>query len=121
MATVCRMNEPSPFLVALGEEIRYWRTKRGLTLVQLAMKSGVSKATIERAENATNTISVANTEVLACALQVDLSEMIRRVEDALRIDSDRTKVGTPARSLGVDVQATTAAEAIGEDGQDLPA
>lgn len=89
-ANVALMSEPKLFLAALGEELRYWRNKRGLTLQQLAEDSGVSKATIERAENAINAISVANTEILAEHLEVPLSEMIRRVEDALRIDAAAT-------------------------------
>ena len=80
------MAQPSPFEVALGQEVRSWRKRRGLTLFQLADVSGVSKATIERFENATHATSIANTWKLADALDVPFSELVKRAEEALRID-----------------------------------
>lgn len=80
------MAQPSPFEIALGQEVRSWRQRRGLTLFQLAERSGVSKATIERFENATHATSIANTWKLADALDVPFSKLVKRAEEALLID-----------------------------------
>lgn len=100
------MDEPSAFEVALGHEIRAWRQRRGLTLVQLAEKSGISKATIERFENATHGTSISNTWRLADALNVPLSTIVQRAEDALRIDGvPQSKWDRPSEGLAPEDRA----------------
>lgn len=95
------MNAPSAFEAALGQEIRAWRKRRNLTVVQLAERSGVSKATIERMENATHSMSVSNTWKVAEALDIDFSALVRRAEQALEIDQVPEEDWTKPRGEGI--------------------
>ena len=79
------MSEPNRgsegrFLVALGQQIAYWRKLRGLTPAQLGELAGISESTIKRAEKKGPT-RMADIDSIADALQVDLVTMIRRAKE----------------------------------------
>lgn len=84
------MSDPSPLEIALGSEVRAWRQRRQMTLQDLATKSGTSKATVERLENASHSTSVLNTWKIAQALGVQLSDLIRRAEEVVILDAQRS-------------------------------
>ena len=75
-----------PLESALGMEFRKWRNTRGLTIVDLSRKAGVSKATVERLENATTSTSVTLMWRVALALGIQLSVVVSGAEAAVRND-----------------------------------
>lgn len=62
--------------------LRSWRRRRMLTQAELVEKSGVSIATIVRAESAAGSVSVANLRKLAEALGITTDELVYTDPDA---------------------------------------
>lgn len=60
----------------MGYKIREYRLIRNLTQEELAVKAGVTRATICNIENGTQDIKVGNLKKIAEALDVKLSELI---------------------------------------------
>jgi transcriptional regulator with XRE-family HTH domain len=59
----------------VGEELRAWRQRRGLTLRGLAAKAGVSYVTVSRIEQNHMSPTVAMLERLAEALQISVRDL----------------------------------------------
>lgn len=75
----------------IGEYIKKLREDRGLSLNMLAIKAGVSNATISHIENGRNKPSLATLQLLAKALNTDVDKMIsvmKGEEIEVEIDSD---------------------------------
>jgi DNA-binding NtrC family response regulator len=66
-------------LDALGSFLREKRRKLGLTLQQVAYRSGVSLGYLSQVELSKNSPSIETLHRLACALQVSLGEMFNHV------------------------------------------
>jgi transcriptional regulator with XRE-family HTH domain len=64
--------------------LREWRDRRGLSLHQLAKKSGVSYVTISRIENGHMSPTVALLEKLAAAMDLSLRDLFS-IEKARRL------------------------------------
>lgn len=60
----------------MGYKIREYRLIRNLTQEELAVKAGVTRATICNIENGTQDIKVGNLKKIAEALDVKISELI---------------------------------------------
>lgn len=97
--TVNLMSDVSAFEIALGNEFRAWRNARTYTIRDLAEKSGVGKATIERLENATVSTAVSKTWLLAVALDVPLADIVTRAEQAMRIVDNGAGLEEPEQWL----------------------
>jgi transcriptional regulator with XRE-family HTH domain len=74
------------FLSALGAEMESWRKRRNLTRLDVARLSDTSEKLVGRYERG-EVVKVRECLAIAAALRVPLSEMVRRVEDALDIDT----------------------------------
>lgn len=74
------------FLSALGAEMKTWRERRDLSRFELAALAGTTEKLVGRYERG-EVVKVAECFAIANALNVQLSEMVRRVEDALDVDS----------------------------------
>lgn len=70
---------------ALGEEIRYYRTKRRLSREDLAERTGISVSTLGRIERE-GPVDVAHLARIADVLAVRLSAIVKRAEESV-IDS----------------------------------
>lgn len=57
-------------------KVAYWRAKRGLTVRELAEKSGVKASSISRIENGHNKPFLSTLGKLAAALEVDVKELV---------------------------------------------
>lgn len=68
-------------LKSLGERIRSIRKTKGVTLVELASKTGVAQATLSRIETGTMTGTVESHEKIAEALGVGLSELYTGIDN----------------------------------------
>ncbi len=64
----------SKFSLQLGERIKEIRLKKGLTLVQLGEKVGVSPAQIQKYENGSNHVLASKLNSLAKALLVEIGD-----------------------------------------------
>jgi transcriptional regulator with XRE-family HTH domain len=80
---LCTMNEPAPLdaqaeqvPAAVGRRVRDRRAARGLTLDQLAERSGVSRRMIVNVEAGTSNASISTLLRLATALQVSLADLV---------------------------------------------
>lgn len=73
------------FLRALGQEIAYWRKRRGVTQAQLGELVGLSESTVKRAERK-GPAGQGDTFRIAEALDVDIILMIRRAKEASLAD-----------------------------------
>lgn len=82
--------ETDEFLSALGNEIRLWRDRRGLTRHELAALAGTTEKLVGRYERG-EVVKIAECFAIAGVLEVPLSEMVRRVEDLLAMDSRQTE------------------------------
>ena len=61
----------------LGVVLQYWRLKRGLTLEQLAQRSGVSASSLRRLERGTQGPRTSTTLALARALNCPVGELLQ--------------------------------------------
>lgn len=73
------------FLVAIGGEIGAWRKRRDLSRDELAKAAGISSSTLGRVERGEGT-DLASAWRLAQALNVPLTDLVRRAEDSLNLD-----------------------------------
>lgn len=78
--------QTQPFLSALGGEMKSWRERRGLSRFELAALAGSTEKLVGRYERG-EVVKVSECFAVAGALGVPLSEMVRRAEDALDVDS----------------------------------
>jgi transcriptional regulator with XRE-family HTH domain len=69
-------------LTALGSNIRAERCRRGLSQEVLAEKTGLHRTYIGVVERGEKNITIFNCSKIADALQVTLSDLIRRAEDS---------------------------------------
>lgn len=83
--------------------IRLWREARGLTLEQLAEKSGVSAPTISQVENLKSGYSWRSLEDIAEALDCSPGDLLSRPPDAVEIDDLLGKLSAEDRSKVVGV------------------
>jgi DNA-binding XRE family transcriptional regulator/quercetin dioxygenase-like cupin family protein len=74
----------------LGAQVRHLRQGRGLTLSDLALRSGISKPMLSKIENAQTSCSLTTLTRLAAALDVPPTALFRGA------DSEREAVHTPA-------------------------
>lgn len=107
--TVDVMNESSPLDVALGHELKSWRQRRGYTVKRLAELSGISKATIERIENASNSSAYTKLWILADTLDINLSDVVRRAEDAVALSATAQPFSGRARDVDPHVPVASGA------------
>lgn len=70
------MADDPPAAVSFGDRLRAARAQQGLSLSDLAVRSGVSRAAISRAERAEASPSLDNAVQLARALGVRLSDLV---------------------------------------------
>ena len=61
----------------IGEKVKYWRKKRGLTQAQLAEKLMITPSNISQIESGSRSPTLATIELIAKALEVDLEEIVR--------------------------------------------
>lgn len=61
----------------IGERIKYWRKKRGFTQADLARKLEISPVNISQIENGSRSPTISTLELIASALEVELSDLIR--------------------------------------------
>lgn len=69
-------------------KLAYWRGKRGLTVRELAEKSGLTPKAISRIEKGHNRAYVSTLGKLAAALDIDLNELAELVEDGKTSEPD---------------------------------
>lgn len=74
------------FLAALGNELKLWRERRGLSRFDLAALADTTEKLVGRYERG-EVVKVSECYAMADALGVQLSDIFRRVEDALDVDS----------------------------------
>jgi transcriptional regulator with XRE-family HTH domain len=63
-------------------KLAYWRGRRRLTMRELAVKSGVGVATISRLESGHIKSHLTTLDKLACALEIDLTELAELAKGA---------------------------------------
>lgn len=71
------MNEAGSDNMTLGAKIREIRKKKGLSIVDLKAKTGLSKSTISDLENDKSSPTVSTLQKLATALKMDIREFFR--------------------------------------------
>ena len=67
--------------VAIGREVRAFRHQSGLTIADLATRSGLSVGMLSKIENGNTSPSLSTLQSLAHAMSVPLSSFFRRFED----------------------------------------
>lgn len=67
------MNRPEPGQLPIGPRIKTLRKERGLSLAELARRTGVSEATLSRVENGQTLVSAHHLYRLAGTLGVDIT------------------------------------------------
>jgi transcriptional regulator with XRE-family HTH domain len=77
-------------LSALGSNIRAERCRRGYSQEALAEKSGLHRTYIGVVERGEKNITIFNCSKIANALQVTLSDLIRRAEDSFLLPAFAT-------------------------------
>ena len=66
-----------PFMVTIGEKIKHWRQKKGLTQNQLAEKAGLTIATIGRIETGIRQgTNITTLQRMADALGISLDKLL---------------------------------------------
>lgn len=75
------MSEPREFVSLDGRNLRIARAKQGLTQEGLAEKCGISNKVISRAERGIGTVEVKTAERIAKALEVEVDNLIKTVEN----------------------------------------
>ena len=68
--------------VAIGREVRAFRKQKGLTVAELADRTGVSVGMLSKIENGNTSPSLTTMQALAHALSVPLTSFFRRFEEA---------------------------------------
>ncbi len=76
-----RRQSTSPFLTELGARIRDHRLEQGMSLDQLAKRSGVAKGNLSSIENGRVNITVATCLKIAGALGVGAAELLPEREE----------------------------------------
>ncbi len=74
------------FARTLGDEIEYWRKRRGLSRDQLGALLDVSGNTVGRWERADTSPDLPMTWRLAGALEIEFATLIQRIEMTLAAD-----------------------------------
>jgi len=69
-----------PMLKNLGDRIRKIRRDKGLTLVEVAKRTGIAQATLSRIETGTMTGTIASHEKIAEALGVGLADLYSGID-----------------------------------------
>ena len=77
--------------VAIGREVRAYRTRQGLTVAELAQKAGLSIGMLSKIENGNTSPSLTTLQVLAETLRVPLTSFFRRFEE--KRDAMHVKAG----------------------------
>ena len=72
-------------MINIGEQIKIIRNKKGITVRQLEVLSGVSNATISRIENDNQSPSIETLERICTALEISLKDFLE-YNDKLPID-----------------------------------
>lgn len=67
---------------ALGDEVRVWRTRRGLSRAALSEKAGITPTQLERIENNKRDMSLSQLFQIAWALEVDPERIVRDAVDS---------------------------------------
>lgn len=67
---------------ALGNEVRVWRTRRGLSRAALAEKTGLQRTQLARIENNERDMSLSQLFQIAWALDVDPERIVRDAVEA---------------------------------------
>lgn len=94
--------------VAIGNEVRNWRLKRGWRLEELARAAGLSMGAVSRIENGTVSTSLTTLRALSWALGVPISSLLRRSEQKYEAVLRRADQLTGTRSY------LTQAETLGD-------
>jgi len=68
---------PEAYLAALGERVRGWRARRGMTRKQLARDSGVSERYLAQLEGGRGNVSILLLRQIAAAMNTPLEELLR--------------------------------------------
>ena len=71
---------PSQILVLYGHVVRSMRIKKGISQEEFASICGLHRTYISDIELGKRNISLENMEKISCALDVELSEIFREVE-----------------------------------------
>ncbi|SHH54202.1 Helix-turn-helix [Caloranaerobacter azorensis DSM 13643] len=66
----------------IGERIRYFRNKRGITQVQLADMTSIEQTVISRYENGKIIPPISKLVIIARALEVDISDLLKETEQS---------------------------------------
>ena len=77
--------------VAIGNEIREFRRKQNMTVVDLAKRSGVSAGMLSKIENGNTSPSLSTLQALSSALHVPVTSFFRRFEESR--DATHVKAG----------------------------
>ena len=76
--------EPTAVRRAIAEELQVARVRAGLTRDELAARSGVSRASVFRIENAERDVKMEQLWALAEALNVEPVDILQAAQDLLR-------------------------------------
>jgi transcriptional regulator with XRE-family HTH domain len=77
--------------VAIGDEIREFRRKQNMTVVELASRAGVSAGMLSKIENGNTSPSLGTLQLLSQALHVPVTAFFRRFEESR--DATHVKAG----------------------------
>jgi len=97
--------------VAIGREVREFRRKLDMTVVELAKRAGLSPGMLSKIENGVTSPSLATLQALSRALQVPVTALFRRFEEhreatfvrrgrGLKIERRGTRAGHQYELLG---------------------
>lgn len=84
-AKMLRMESRDPIRDAIASEIRAWRGRRGMTQAELIAKSGLSRSTIGRIENAETDVSIPQIVAIADALGASWIKILTDAQDSLDV------------------------------------
>ena len=76
LANILRMGRPISTSAAKTNRVREWRTRLGLTLEQIAERTGMAISTIQRAENGKRGITIDSLYAIARAMNLDLPQIV---------------------------------------------
>jgi XRE family transcriptional regulator, aerobic/anaerobic benzoate catabolism transcriptional regulator len=68
---------PETYLAALGERVRAWRARRGMTRRQLARDSGVSERYLAQLESGHGNVSILLLRQIAAAMNMPVEDLLR--------------------------------------------
>lgn len=106
---------------AIGYQVKEFRTKLGMTVVELSKQAGVSPGMLSKIENAQTSPSLATLQSLARALNVPVTTLFRRFEEqrdatfvksgnGLAIERRGTRAGHQYQLLGHSVNKSISVE-----------